>query len=209
MVIAKLDFTVPKTDGMPSTEFVRKFHADLRRFWRAAEREFGFSRKEYGVAGCDEFGRGNTNLHRHCVYVGPKLAQANKELSALWSKIRGERSFVSIKRARSFSAGLAHALKYPAKFLSNSTPERLAELEATFHRTRRFSAGGAFYNVKPTREPGQDSPIGECPLCGARLCEIVEMWVPRSVLESEGRRDAGQVRREVGRKKVLSGDGPP
>jgi hypothetical protein len=136
-------------------------------------------------------------------------SKARKELSALWSEIRGERSFVSIKRARSFAAALAHALKYPAKFLSASTPERLAELEATFHGTRRFSAGGAFYNVESLREPGEESPVGECPLCGARLCEIVEPWVPRFVLEGEGRRRVEDVRREVSRTKIFSGAGPP
>lgn len=220
MVIAKLDFTVPKTGAMPPPGFVLKFHADIRCFWRAAERRFGISRKEYGVAGCDEFGGGNTNLHRHCVYVGPKLPQGKRrklpdgtwllpELTALWSEIRGERSFISIKRAKSFRAALAHALKYPAKFLRASTPARLAELEATFHRTRRFSTGGAFYNISSLREPGEDSPIGECPLCHARLCEVLEPWVPRFVLEAEGRRDVAQARREVGRASVLSGTGPP
>jgi len=210
MVIAKIDFTVPNTGNMPSREFVLRFHADLRRFWRAAEKRFGISRAEYGFAGCDEFGGGNTNLHRHCVYVGPKLPQskARKELSALWSEIRGERCFVSIKRARSFWAALAHALKYPAKFLTASTSERLAELEATFHRTRRFSTGGAFYNVKPLREPGEDSPVGECPVCGARLVEVVEAWVPRFVLEAENRRDVDELRRELGRARVLSGRSP-
>ena len=211
MVVAKLDFTVPNPGTMPTPEFVRKFHADIHRFWRAAERRFGLSREEYGVAGCDEFGGGNTNLHRHCVYVGPRLPQskAGKELSTLWSEIRGERSFISIKRARSFHAALAHALKYPAKFLNASTPERLAELEATFHRTRRFSASAAFYNVMPEREPGEDSPVGECPLCGAQLCEILGPWVPRFVLEAEGRSDVGEIRRQVGRAKILTGAGPP
>lgn len=207
MIVAKLDFTVPKTGAMPTPEFVRKFHADLRRFFRALERRFSISRKEYGHAGNDEFGGGNTNLHRHCAYVGPKLPQSKlrKELSALWSEIRGERSFVSIKRARSFRAALAHGLKYPAKFLNASTPERLAELEATFHCTRRFSAGGAFYNVTPIREPGEDSPIGECPLCGARLCEVLEPWVPRSILETEGRRSVELARREAGRARFFRG----
>lgn len=210
MVIAKIDFTIPNTGKMPSQELVRKFHADLRRFFRAVERRFGISREEYGFAGCDEFGGGNTNLHRHCVYVGPKLPQSKdgKELSALWSEMRGERCFVSIKRARSFRAALAHALKYPAKFLTASTPERLAELEVTFHRTRRFSTGGAFYNVKPLREPGEDSPVGDCPVCGERLVEVVEPWVPRFVLEAENRRDVDEVRRELGRARVLSGRSP-
>ena len=88
--------------------------------------------------------------------------------------------------------------------MGSSTPERLAELEATFHRTRRFSAGGAFYNVKVVREPGQDSPIGERPTCGCRLVEVLEPWVPRFVLEAEGRRDLSTARREAGRAKVFA-----
>jgi len=210
-VIAKLDFTVPNTGKMPSPRFVRKFHADEHRFWRAVERRFGIKRTEYGRGGCDDFGGGNTNLHRHCVYVGPRLPQskAGKELSALWSEIRGERSFVSIKRAKSLQAALAHALKYPAKFLSASAPERLAQLEATFHRTRRFSTGGAFYRLKYMREPGEDSPVGSCPLCGEPLVEVTQPWVPRFLLEAEGRSDVEEVRRRVGRGRILSGPGPP
>jgi len=235
-VIAKLDFTIPNTGAMPASEKVRQFHQQMRDFWRFAERVFKIGRKEYGHAGCDEFGGGNSNLHRHSLYVGPFLPQRRKELSALWS-IAGlhgarrremlrfirrhglrcawrelapyERRFVSIKRARSFRAALAHALKYPAKFLSVSTPERLAELEAAFHRARRFSAGGAFYNVAKERQPGEDSPIGYCPICGGRLSETVEPWVSIFDLEREGRKDVEQVRRDVGRAKVLSGSASP
>lgn len=209
MVVAKLDFTVRNTFTMPTPEFVRKFHADRRRFFRAMEKHFGISRKEYGFAGCDEFGGNNSNLHMHCVYFGPYLPQRAKELSHLWSKIRGERSFISIKRAKSFSAALAHALKYPAKFLDASTPKRLAELEATFHRTRRFSAGGAFHNVKLVREPGQDSLVGECPLCGAPLVEVVEPWQAVFMLAGNERRsNVDEVRRHIAKAKVLSGCGP-
>ena len=234
-VIAKLDFTVPNTGTMPASEKIRQFHREMRSFWRLAERAFGIARSEYGHAGCDEFGGSNTNLHRHSLYVGPMLPQRRKELSALWSiaSLRGarrremlrfirrnglrnawhalypnEQRFVSIKRARSFSAALAHAMKYPAKFLSVSTPERLAELEAAFHKTRRFSTGGAFYRVKPMREPGEDSPIGCCPLCGARLYEVVEPWVSMFALESEGRAGVEQVRQETTRVRILSGGGP-
>jgi hypothetical protein len=211
MVVAKLDFTVPNTGRMPTRAFVLQFHKDLHRFWRAAERRFGISRSEYGWAGCDEFGGGNTNLHRHCLYIGPWLPQskARKELSALWSEIRGEQSFVSIKPARGLEGALAHALKYPAKFLSASTPERLAELEATFHKARRFATGGAFYRLKVMREPGEESPVGECPICGAPLEEVIEPWSSVFALEREGRRDVGEVRREAGRQKVFSGSGPP
>jgi hypothetical protein len=235
-VVAKLDFTIPNTGAMPASETIRQFHCQMHFFWRQAERAFRIKRKEYGHAGCDEFGGSNTNLHRHSLYVGPVLPQRRKELSALWS-IAGlcgerrremlrfirkhglrhtwhelapwERRFVSIKRARSFRAALAHALKYPAKFLSVSTPERLAELEVAFHHTRRFSTGGAFYSIAREREPGEDSPVGWCPICGARLCEVVEPWVSMFDLESEGRRDVDRVRREAGRTRVLSGSGPP
>ena len=58
------------------------------------------------------------------------------------------------------------------------------------------------------REPGEDSPIGSCPICGARLCEVIEPWVSCFALESEGRRDVEQVRREVGRAKVFGSGGP-
>lgn len=236
MVVAKLDFTIPNTGTMPASDSIREFHRNMHRFWRLVERFCGVSRSEYGQAGCDEFGGGNTNLHRHSLYVGPELPQRNKELSALWSiacmpgKRRREMlrfirkqglvnawgqladsewRFVSIKHARSFRAALAHALKYPAKFLSASTPERLAELEAAFHRTRRFSTGGVFYRLKVMREPGEDSPVGSCPLCGARLCEVVEPWVSRFALEAEGRRDVDLVRRETARATLLSQSGPP
>jgi hypothetical protein len=208
MVVAKIDFTVPNTGVMPTREFVQQFHSDLGRFWDRGEHRFGFSKRDYGIAGCDEFGGGNTNLHRHCVYVGPKLPQSKvrKELSALWSEIRGERSFISIKRAHSFAAALAHALKYPAKFLSASTPERLAQLEATFHKTRRFSTGGAFYRIKPVREPGEESPVGKCPMCGVPLVEVLEPWVPRFVLEGEGRVDVEVMRRAVARAAAFSSE---
>ena len=243
IVVAKIDFTVLNTGRMPSSDQVRLFHAQMRLFWRAVERQLSISRQEYGHAGCDEFGGsktplhplGNTNWHRHSLYVGPVLPQKNRELSALWSIVclprerrremfrfvrehglaaawnelkSCERRFISIKRARSFRGALAHSLKYPAKFLSVSTPERLADLEAAFHRTRRFSTGGAFYNAKPIREPGEDSAIGGCPLCRGRLCEVVEPWVAVFALESEGRRSIGEVRGNAGRARVFSGASP-
>jgi hypothetical protein len=213
MVIAKLDFTIPnvgkRTGEMPTRNVVRKFHADMRRFWRAAERRFGVKRTEYGFVGCDEFGGNNTNLHRHCCYVGPALPQRKKELSSLWSEIRGERSFVSIKGARSFNAALAHAMKYPGKFLENSSPERLAELERTFHKTRRISTGGAFYNVKAEREPGEDrGMLGECPHCHVPLVEILEPWVSVQIMEKEGRVNLETVRHSVSRAAVISGRDP-
>jgi len=231
-VVAKLDFTVRNNRMMPTSAKVRAFHLQMRDFWRFAERFWKIGRKEYGHAGCDEFGGSNTNLHRHSLYVGPALPARGKELSALWSiaGLKGkrrremlrfarreglrcawlalapeERCFASIKRAESFHEALAHALKYPAKFLDASSAERLAQLEFAFHRTRRFSAGAAFYNIDSEREPGQDSPVGDCPKCGGRLYQILEPWVGRIELELEGRCELEAARRETGRAKVFSG----
>lgn len=131
-------------------------------------------------------------------------------LAAAWGILApSEKRFASVKLAKNFRQALAHALQYPAKFLSQSTPKRLAQLEAAFHGTRRFSTGGAFYRLECEREPGQDSPIGSCPLCGARLCEIVEPWVPRFALEAEGRLDVAAVRRQVTRGRILARAAPP
>lgn len=205
VVIAKLDFTVPKRpDGkMPTPGEVKKFHKDLWRFRRAMERRFDLTRDDYGAIGIDEFGGSNTNLHRHCVYVGPWLPQKKRELSNLWSEIRGEESHVSIKRARTFAAGLAHALHYPMKFLSGSNPERLAALEAAFAGTRRLAGWGLFYNAKvPAREPGADELLeGGCPYCQSPLAEPAAGfsggWVTASALEAEGRKDLGAIRDSV------------
>jgi hypothetical protein len=131
-------------------------------------------------------------------------------LEYAWAFLKSEeRRFVSIKRARSFRAALAHALKYPAKFLSSSTPERLASLEETFHHTRRFSTGGVFYNLKFEREPGEDSRNGSCPICGSRLYEIVEPWSSIFSLEAEGRLNLAVVFRAAAQARVFSGSGPP
>ena len=217
-VIAKLDFTVPSDGKMPSKDYLKKFHRDLWRFRRAMEREFGLSKEDFGILGCDEFGgkktpehlTGNWNLHRHCVYVGPRLPQskARKELSALWSRIRGERSFVSIKRARSFPEALGHALKYPAKFLSSSTPQRLAELEKVFDGTRRVSASGAFYGVKIEEDETKTHSHGKCPKCDGQLVGHALGYgggfVVASELQKEGRVDLAMARREESRKKVFS-----
>jgi hypothetical protein len=110
-------------------------------------------------------------------------------LSELWNQLEyHERRFVSIKLAKSFAGALAHALKYPAKFLDKSTPERLAALEKTFHRTRRVSTGGAFYRVTAVREPGDDTQLEHqcCPFCKVRLVVVHEQWQPMSTLEKEG-----------------------
>jgi hypothetical protein len=250
-VTAKLDFTAPSDGKMPSKAEMKKFHRDLWRFRRALEQQVGLSRKDYGIAGCDEFGgkktaehpTGNWNLHRHCVYVGPYLPQKRRELSALWSivALRGaryreamrfarkhglaavwvarlsrdgfelakwERRFASIKSARSFAQALGHALKYPAKFLSNSSPRRLAELETVFQGLRRVSASGAFYNVKLEEDAAKKQHRGKCPKCDGQLVSYTLEngggFVVASALEKEGRIDLAVARKEQSRKKVFS-----
>lgn len=89
-VLAKLDVTVVNTGEMPTTEQVRRFNEDIRYLFREVEKQFGVSRKDYGLLWCCEFGSGNTNLHAHGVYCGPKLPQSKKrkEMSSLWARIR-------------------------------------------------------------------------------------------------------------------------
>lgn len=206
-VLAKLDITTRNVGEMPTAEEVRQFNKDIRRFFRAIERDCGISRRQYGVLWCCEFGSGNTNLHAHGVYVGPYLPQ--RDLSRIWSEIRADGSFiVSIKEARSFEAALGHALKYPSKFF-NAPPARLVELEVAFDRVRRVHALAAFYNPQIEREPGEEGPCeaGHCPVCGDLLLDAPGYHFI-SDLEREGRRDVGAVRVDVARARVLA-ESPP
>ncbi len=214
-VVAKIDFTLRNTGAMPDAEMVKRFNRSIRRFWRRVERELGIVRECYGCVWCDEFGgRGNTNLHAHGCYAGPWLPQ--KQLSQIWREItraefgpEGESFIVSIKIARSFEAALAHALKYAGKFLSKD-PARLAQLEATFHGTRRVHAIAAFYNADDV-DGGEGLPEPcRCPSCGDYLLRPSGWtWQPISELEAQGLRDVEEVRRELGRQKVFGGARPP
>ena len=205
-VIAKLDLTAgsrkPLREGgrMPTPAEVKKFNRDVWRFRRALERRYGLTRDSYLLLGMNEIGGANNNLHRHSIYVGPWLPQRMKELTRLWSKVRGETAYASIKLAASVPAALAHALHYPLKFLSSSTPERLAALEATFAGARRFFVAGALYRAEPpSRAPGADESLdGGCPRCGGLLVEPAMGfgggWLSARALEAEGRQDLAVVR---------------
>ena len=211
-VMAKLDITVVNTGEMPSAAEVRRFNKDIRRFFRAIEKRFGISRRDYGFVWCCEFGSGNTNLHAHGIYVGPALPERRheRELSALWAEIRHDGSrILRIQRARSFEAGLGHALKYPSKYFE-AAPARLVDLEVAFDRVRRVHALAAFYNPKIEREPGEEGPceVGHCPICGDLLLDA-KGWHFLDELQREGRRDVDAVRIEVGRAKALAAESPP
>lgn len=210
-VIATMDFSLKKKSGsMPSAEDVRKFNQDIRQFFRAFEKHFGISRKQYGILWCDEFGSGNANLHAHAIYCGPWVSK--KKISKLWASIREDGSFgIALKIARSFELALSHCLKYPSKFF-DAPGGRLADLEKAFHRVRRVHAMAAFYNPKIEREPGEDDVFdGGCPECKARLGESISTkkgWEFVDVLERENRFDLEVARIEAGRKRVFDPDCP-
>lgn len=207
-VLVKLDITTRNVGKMPTAEEVRRFNKDIRKFFRAIEREFGISRGEYGVLWCCEFGSGNTNLHAHGIYAGPYLPQ--RELSRIWQAIRKDGAFIiSIKPAGSFEAALKHALKYPSKFF-NADPARLVELEVAFDRVRRVHALAAFYNPKIEREPGEEGPVdpGHCPICGDLLLDAPGYRFI-SDLKEEGRRDVDAARVDAARAKAFAREFPP
>jgi hypothetical protein len=229
-VIAKVDITIRSSSRMPSNGEVRQFNSDVRKLFRAAEKEFGLTYPkrvkadghllpqrdphpgDYGVIWTDEFGgtssrpgrSGNTNLHAHAVYCGPQIPQ--QWLSEQWAMIRSDGSkIVSIKNARTFGAGLYHALKYAGKFLSND-PIRLAELELTFNRVRRVHAMGGFYNAIP-KKPKPEVASPRCPDCGGVMFEPTGPLHPVHSLQKQGMRDFDVLRREAARKKVLESSG--
>jgi hypothetical protein len=188
---------------------VKFLNKSIRRFFRAVEKQFGVSRKHYGVLWCDELGGNNTNVHAHAVYVGPWLPQKHKELSRLWAAITRDGSFiVSIKYAKSFPAALMHALKYPAKFAQKSTPQRRAELEKVFHRTRRVHSLAAFYNPKHPETSSEPSSVPglRCPICNERVSEP-NGWRPMTELEAKGLQDIRELHRHKKRDLVLGGSG--
>ena len=222
-VIAKIDITARNFGRMPSNEEVRQFNSDVRTLFRAVENEFWLTYPvddhlaprrdpragDYGVIWTDEFGGkstragkvGNTNLHAHAVYCGPHIPQ--RWLSEQWAKIRGDGSkIVSIKKARTFRAGLYHALKYAGKFLSTD-PIRLAELELAFNRVRRVHTMAGFYNAIPKDSaPKPASP--PCPVCGGVMLEPTGPLRPVCHFKLLGIPDFEVMRREVARQKVLA-----
>jgi len=227
-VIAKIDITVRSFGRMRSNEEVRQFNSDVRKLFRAVEKEFGLTYPkrlrvkdhlaprrgprpgDYGVIWTDEFGgkstrpgrAGNTNLHAHAVYCGPYIPQ--RWLSEQWARIRGDGSkIVSIKKARSFRAGLYHALKYAGKFLS-SDPTRLAELEFTFNRVRRVHTMAGFYNAIPKDSAPKAASL-PCPVCGGLMLEASGPLRPVDHFKKLGIPDFELTCREVARQRVLAG----
>ena len=178
-VIASIDFTWRNTGRMPDRNEIRFFNECIRKCFRILARRFRFTRHDYGLMWCDEFGGKNTNLHAHGIYVGPWLPQSkrNKQLSKAWAEATGGiATIASIKLRPDLAGAIAHAVKYPAKFIDRSEPARLAQLESVFHGVRRLHTLARFYGVK-REDPEDQLEYCTCPICDAPLSEIVE-WVP-------------------------------
>jgi hypothetical protein len=207
VVCAKIDFTLrhDRKAGLPSPERMRFLNECIKKFCRAIEKVFHISRREYGLAYCDELGGNNSNPHAHGIYVGPWLSNEKKQLGAMWEKISGGSFILSIKYARNFSEALFHAVKYPAKFAERSSPERLADLEWVFHRVRRFHTLAAFY--APEAPKAEKPAPRNCPECGERLSEP-RGWQTIAELVRRGLRDIDQVRQDLARERGM-GDLPP
>jgi hypothetical protein len=212
VVVAQIDFVIPNRRELVEADQVRRLNRWIKKFGRAIEREYGISRRDYGILFCDELGGNNTNIHAHGIYTGPFLPQKRKELSRLWARVTGiAGAQLMIKKAEKIEQALFHAIKYPAKFAAVADPFRLATLEKVFHRVRRVHGLAGFYNApEPDDESTDQGENRKCPACGEKLSEP-KFWTAITALQKMGLRDIGAIRREVGKNRVLLGVGhdPP
>lgn len=207
-VIAQLDFMIPTLAGRPEAWQVKQFNGWIKKFARAIERSLGISRCEYGILFCDELGGNNTNIHAHAIFVGPFLPQTKRQMSDLWARVTGisAGAFLTIRLAETLEQALYHAIKYPAKYAEKAAPQRLAELEIIFHRVRRVHALASFYNAPDPDDPKDPGIARKCPACGEQLSEP-RWWFLIDDLAASGLRDVVEIRREMGKNKVLLGVG--
>lgn len=207
-VLALLDFTVRNTGQLPDAESIRSTNRSVRRVMKKLlgavkgwaflwVNEFGFDRVENGE-------RKGTNLHCHGIYYGPYLEQS--KISEAWLSETGC-PIVYIQSARGgFRAVLWHHLKYVTKPPSND-PKHLAELEHAFNGVRRVHTLGGFYNALESEKKVEGEEC-LCPFCNFPLARSGK-YCSVSELAADGLRDVEEVRREIGRKRALSGTGPP
>jgi hypothetical protein len=138
--------------------------------------------------------------------------------------------FLECERRR-FTRALGHALKYTGKHVLRSDGQRLADLEAAFHTVRRVHTMGLFYHadLRCQSQCGKcdsrcDLVAGHegdhqckyhghenrCPLCDAHLMFPRESgYAPIADLKKEGRRELGEVRRQVARDRIFCGPRGP
>ncbi len=231
VVVAKIDFTIVNTGKTPGPLLVRELNENIKAFCRALERRFHIKRKDYGLAYCDELGANNSNVHAHGIYVGPWLPQRKGrcELSQLWAEVTGYNGskprslggekpaagasaggfIISIKYAKGLEEALYHAIKYPAKYILQSTPERLADLEIIFHRVRRFHTLAAFYSPEVPEDPNAaDAGSRHCPICDSLLSERGP-WEMLYTMDQRGLEDITAVEKRIARERGLTGLAPP
>ncbi|MBZ5550540.1 MAG: hypothetical protein LAO22_21715 [Acidobacteriia bacterium] len=132
---------------------------------------------------------------------------------------------------RRFIRALGHALKYTGKHVSRSDGERLADLETAFHTVRRVHTMGLFYRAmlvceSPCAQCGSRCELvnghhGEhqcrfcghasrCPLCPGRLMFPRDSgYAPIADLKKEGRRELGEVQRQLKRERIFHGPRGP
>jgi hypothetical protein len=138
--------------------------------------------------------------------------------------------FMECERRR-FVRALGHSLKYTGKHVSRSDGWRLGDLEIAFHTVRRVHTTGVFYHADlqcqsrcshctarcelvnghegehQCRYHGHEN---RCPLCNGHLMFPRESgYAPVSDLKKEGRRELGEVRRQLARDKAFQGPRGP
>jgi hypothetical protein len=203
-LLAKLDLTAKSLRRMPTPQEIHEFNNCIKRFRANLLTYLGLKTRDIGFARAFEFGQRNTNLHAHCIWLGPRLpspkAKGRNErgvLSRMWEDAcRGtafEGSFIaSVKRAESFERALGHCLKYGLKHIP-ADPARAAALELAFNGVRRFQCGGAFFNAPKVES--ECKPDSGCPTCQATLEFSTCSFFPRTVAVRWGFVDLGQARR--------------
>ena len=91
-------------------------------------------------------------------------------------------------------------MKYPLKYVKTSSPARLADLEAAFHRVRMIAVLGAGYNVVREASGGGEDEERRCPDCGAKL-RLENRWWPIPILRLKGFVDLKEARCAVAQRK--------
>jgi hypothetical protein len=226
--LAMLTFTIRADGGMPHPDKARWLMKCVRRWFKrivpqgetwgaifAIETGYELPLKHPGRKAA------GWNLHCHALYFGPYLDFGSKgekggRAGEKWRELTNEEGqVIGIKECEGWRRdprtavrkALAHHFGYILKPAAESG-ERLAALEVLFGGVRRVHGVGVFYRLpKPSKKMG---PC--CPQCRAVLPVNLRAWHRRerfslTWLESEGRRDLAELRRERGLVRALGGTG--
>ncbi len=131
--------------------------------------------KDAGMKAIIEFGSKKGNVHTHCLYYGPYIAQ--KDISEAWERYTGDSSVVDIRRRKEAVEKIVkESIKYITKF-GDASPQRRLEYWLAIRRKKRRMSYGLFrkdvlskrlgYKYEsPVREPLFDPDFTPCPNCG-------------------------------------------